>query len=80
MGSRHVRDHFTERILPHVDCVILGPGPGSPHKTADFSWPTRLIQEFGARLPIFGLCLGHQGLATAFGGKVSVAPRYSKPC
>jgi para-aminobenzoate synthetase len=64
------RDSFVNEILPHIDCVILGPGPGTPHRDSDFSWPTRLIAEFGDRLPIFGLCLGLQGLATTFGGKV----------
>ncbi|GAA5898817.1 hypothetical protein JCM5296_005615 [Sporobolomyces johnsonii] len=61
---------FVSSILPHLDCVILGPGPGTPHKPTDFCWATRLIRELGDRLPIFGLCLGHQGLATAFGGNV----------
>ncbi|GAA5941999.1 hypothetical protein JCM1841_003855 [Sporobolomyces salmonicolor] len=61
---------FVSSILPHLDCVILGPGPGTPHKAVDFCWATRLIREVGDRLPIFGLCLGHQGLATAFGGNV----------
>lgn len=64
------RDQFVLEILPHVACVILGPGPGSPHKTSDFSWPARLIEDFGDSLPIFGLCLGHQGLATTFGASV----------
>lgn len=64
------RDSFVNEILPHIDCVVLGPGPGTPHRDSDFSWPTRLIAEFGDRLPIFGLCLGLQGLATTFGGKV----------
>ncbi|GAA5881805.1 hypothetical protein JCM1840_003883 [Sporobolomyces johnsonii] len=61
---------FVSSILPHLDCVILGPGPGTPHEPTDFCWATRLIRELGDRLPIFGLCLGHQGLATAFGGNV----------
>lgn len=65
------RDEFVADILPCISCVVIGPGPGSPHKTSDFSWPKRLIQEFGNILPIFGVCLGHQGLATAFGGEVS---------
>lgn len=63
-----------------MDCIILGPGPGSPHKPADFSWSTRLITSYGHALPIFGLCLGHQGLATAFGGVVgrAAAPRHGQ--
>ncbi|KAK4700683.1 para-aminobenzoate synthetase, partial [Phenoliferia sp. Uapishka_3] len=67
-------DEFTTEVLPSVSCVILGPGPGSPHHKSDFSWPARLIQEFGDVLPILGICLGHQGLATAFGGSVVKAP------
>lgn len=64
------RDSFTTDLLPYLDCVILGPGPGTPHNENDFSWPHRLIEELGDRLPVFGLCLGCQGLATVFGGKV----------
>ncbi|GAA5876371.1 hypothetical protein JCM3774_005313 [Rhodotorula dairenensis] len=67
-------DSFVHDILPHIDCVILGPGPGTPHRDSDFSWPTRLIAEVGDRMPIFGLCLGLQGLATTFGAKVIKAP------
>ncbi|GAA5831665.1 hypothetical protein JCM11251_000785 [Rhodosporidiobolus azoricus] len=63
-------ESFVHEILPHIDCVVLGPGPGTPHKESDFSWPHRLLEELGDRLPIFGLCLGCQGLATVFGGKV----------
>jgi len=74
------RSTFTTTILPLCGCVILGPGPGSPHRQADFSWPTRLIQTYGHHLPILGLCLGHQGLATAFGGRVgpAAAPRHGQ--
>lgn len=65
------RESFTTEYLPYISCVILGPGPGSPHKVADFSWPKRLIEEYGHVLPIFGLCLGLQGLAITYGGHVS---------
>ncbi|GAA5851960.1 hypothetical protein JCM8547_000110 [Rhodosporidiobolus lusitaniae] len=73
-------DSFVTDILPHLDCVILGPGPGTPHNTNDFSWPQRLLEELGDRLPIFGLCLGCQGLATVFGGKVvkAASPKHGQ--
>ncbi|BGP21010.1 hypothetical protein JCM10213_003226 [Rhodosporidiobolus nylandii] len=73
-------DSFLTDILPHLDCVVLGPGPGTPHNPGDFSWPQRLLKEVGDRLPIFGLCLGCQGLATAFGGKVvkAASPKHGQ--
>ncbi|GAA6061537.1 hypothetical protein JCM10212_002744 [Sporobolomyces blumeae] len=66
-------EHFTSHLLPCFDCIILGPGPGTPHSSDDFCWATRLITEYGGTVPIFGLCLGCQGLATSFGGKVGKA-------
>ncbi|BGP36016.1 para-aminobenzoate synthase, (PABA) [Rhodotorula toruloides] len=73
-------DSFEHDILPYIDCVVLGPGPGTPHRQADFSWPTRLIQQVGDRVPVFGLCLGLQGLATSFGGTVvkAFAPKHGQ--
>ncbi|SCZ92237.1 BZ3500_MvSof-1268-A1-R1_Chr5-2g07728 [Microbotryum saponariae] len=73
-------ERFVSTILPHASCIILGPGPGNPSRTSDFSWSERLIKNFGHRLPILGMCLGHQGLATSFGGKVGRArePRHGQ--
>ncbi|GAA6009439.1 hypothetical protein JCM10207_003780 [Rhodosporidiobolus poonsookiae] len=73
-------DSFVTDILPHLDCVILGPGPGTPHRESDFSWPHRLLEQLGDCLPIFGVCLGCQGLATVFGGKVveAKAPKHGQ--
>ncbi|GEM11898.1 para-aminobenzoate synthetase [Rhodotorula toruloides] len=73
-------DSFEHDILPYIDCVVLGPGPGTPHRKEDFSWPTRLIQQVGDRVPVFGLCLGLQGLATSVGGKVveAFAPKHGQ--
>lgn len=66
------------QILPHVDALILGPGPGHPSHPADFgaslSILRRMLQgdpEFV--LPTLGVCLGHQGLAVAMGGQVERA-------
>ncbi|GAA6005321.1 hypothetical protein JCM11491_002657 [Sporobolomyces phaffii] len=64
---------FISDILPLFDCILLGPGPGTPHSDDDFCWATRLITDFGDKVPILGICLGCQGLATAFGGQVGKA-------
>ncbi|MEU0743763.1 aminodeoxychorismate/anthranilate synthase component II [Streptomyces sp. NPDC006134] len=53
------------------DAVVLGPGPGHP---AD-SGHVELVGEFAGRVPLLGVCLGHQAIALAYGGRVEVAGR-----
>ncbi len=50
-------------------CVLLGPGPGHPKD----SGYVELLQALGDRVPMFGVCLGHQAVGLAFGGRVSRA-------
>jgi len=57
--------------LDHTHMVI-SPGPGTP-RDAGVSMP--MIQAFSGRIPIFGVCLGHQSLVEVFGGKVVRAAR-----
>ena len=57
--------------LDHTHLVI-SPGPGTP-QDAGVSMP--MIQAFSGRIPIFGVCLGHQSLVEVFGGKVVRAAR-----
>jgi anthranilate synthase component 2 len=52
--------------------VVISPGPGSPD-TAGISLD--LIRTFGPRLPILGVCLGHQSIGQVFGGQVIRAPQ-----
>ena len=52
--------------------LVISPGPGTP-RGAGISM--RMIEAFAGRIPIFGVCLGHQSLVEVFGGKVVRASR-----
>lgn len=55
------------------DNIVLSPGPGNPTNPADFGLCMDAIKY--AEVPLLGVCLGHQGLAHAFGGKIDKAPK-----
>jgi anthranilate synthase/aminodeoxychorismate synthase-like glutamine amidotransferase len=55
----------------HPDRIVISPGPCTPQE-AGIS--IDLFRHFTAKLPILGVCLGHQALGAAFGGKVVRAP------
>jgi anthranilate synthase component 2 len=52
------------------DAIVISPGPGHPADRKYFGVCTDVIGELGHRIPILGVCLGHQGIVHAFGGKV----------
>jgi anthranilate synthase/aminodeoxychorismate synthase-like glutamine amidotransferase len=52
--------------------VVLSPGPGRP---AEAGICVDVVRRLGARLPILGLCLGHQAIARAYGGRIVRAER-----
>ena len=58
------------RALGH-DRVVISPGPGRPEQAGV---SLDVIREFGPRMPLLGVCLGHQAIGLAFGGEVIRAP------
>jgi anthranilate synthase component II len=52
------------------DAIVISPGPGHPADRKYFGVCTDVIAEMGHKIPVLGVCLGHQGIVHAFGGKV----------
>jgi anthranilate synthase component II len=58
-----------ERMQP--DGIVLSPGPGRPE---DAGVCIPIVERFVGQVPILGVCLGHQAIAAAYGGKIVNAP------
>jgi len=64
-------DEVTTTEALEYDGVLLSPGPGTPE---DAGVCIDIVKECAGRVPIFGVCLGHQAIATAYGATVTRAP------
>ena len=74
-----------EITLPEIkkrkyDRVIISPGPGNPADSEYFGVCADVLIKLGQRVPVLGVCLGMQGMAHYFGGKVvpAVLPMHGK--
>ena len=69
------KDHL-DAILPYFHNVILSPGPGRPQEASDFGIGAVVLRETELahllKIPVLGVCLGHQGMAIEFGGPVGL--------
>ena len=61
-----------DALKKDITHLCISPGPGTPR---DAGVSMAMIRAFAGRLPIFGVCLGHQSIVEAFGGDVVRAPR-----
>src|SRR5256712_1241849 len=55
--------------------IVPSPGPGHPANARDFGVCRNILEELSPATPTLGVCLGHQGIGTAYGGKVGHAGR-----
>lgn len=68
---RNTPEHLAALQLDLPDALVVSPGPNAPEDAGQLLPFLRAVQ---GRLPIWGVCLGHQALAVALGGKVVRAP------
>lgn len=57
------------------DRIVLSPGPGTPEEKRYFGVCKEILQHLSTEIPTLGVCLGHQGIISTFGGKVVPAKR-----
>ena len=61
-----------EQLMPRFDAVLLSPGPGTPSDAGASLDAVRIATRM--RMPLLGVCLGHQAIGEAFGAPVTEAP------
>lgn len=59
---------MVEKLNP--DRIIISPGPGTPEQPRYFGLCLQILRHVSVKIPTLGVCLGHQGIVVAFGGKI----------
>ena len=57
------------------DRIVISPGPGNPENEKRFGICKSILQNVSPKVPTLGVCLGHQGIVSTFGGKIVSAKR-----
>ena len=67
-----LNDRVAAEDVERADAIVISPGPGNPDQAGQV---LSIIREYAQKRPMLGVCLGHQALAQAFGGRIVRAPR-----
>ena len=71
--TRVVRnDAVSAEDLMAASAIVISPGPCTPHEAGQ---SMAIIKEYSGKLPLLGICLGHQAMGAVFGGNVTRAKR-----
>ena len=68
-NDRVTIDEIEDELRP--ERIVISPGPGTPDGAGI---TLKVIQQFSGKIPLLGVCLGHQAIGQAFGGRVVRAP------
>jgi len=69
--ARHDQITLAQIGAGGYEAIIISPGPGKPEEAGISK---AVIQEFAGKVPILGICLGHQAIGEVFGGRIVRAP------
>ena len=79
---RNDQTNLQELAKLKPDRIVISPGPGTPEDEKYFGVCTAILQTMSQTIPTLGVCLGHQGIINAFGGKIIHAKKlmHGKTC
>ena len=60
-------DEMDDQLIREADFLILSPGPGIPSEAGDL---LNVIRSYAGRIPVLGVCLGHQAIGELYGGRL----------